>query len=107
MSTLFPAPAALKSSFAPSSPFRRGAAPQPKPRSDDFTIYSAVDDVKSKAGQLRQEAQAEYSKLSKEAQVKTGEIPLYSGKYFAACTIGGILACVCSTAPRHLPDICS
>ncbi len=36
-----------------------------------------------------------YEKASAKAQAKTGGIELYSGKYYAACTVGGILACVC------------
>ena len=96
MSPLLPSAAALQSSFAPCSPFRRSAAPQ-KPttyRDNDVPIWSAVDDVKSKAGQLSAEAQKEYSKASATAQAKAGQIELYSGKYYAACTLGGILACV-------------
>ena len=53
-----------------------------------------MDDVKSKAGQLSAEAQAELSKASAAAQAKTGGIELYSGKYYAACVLGGVLACV-------------
>jgi len=37
-----------------------------------------------------------YEKASAIAQAKTGGIELYSGKYYASCTVGGILACVCS-----------
>ena len=99
MNPLFPPATALQSCFAPSSPFsRRPVFKQskgpPTLKDDDFPIWSAVDDVKSKAGQLSEEAQKEYSKASATAQAKAGAIELYSGKYYAACTLGGILACV-------------
>jgi solute carrier family 25 phosphate transporter 3 len=32
--------------------------------------------------------------MSEKAQAKAGGIELYSAKYYAACTVGGILACV-------------
>ena len=58
-----------------------------------FPAWSAVDDVKSKAGQLSAEAQKEFAKASEIAQAKAGTIELYSPKYYAACTLGGLLAC--------------
>ncbi|KAI4190889.1 MAG: hypothetical protein L6R41_000490 [Letrouitia leprolyta] len=58
-----------------------------------FSAWSAVDDVKSKAGVLSNEAQQEISKASAAAQAKTGQIELYSAKYYAACTFGGLIAC--------------
>ncbi|MCJ1481004.1 hypothetical protein MMC06_001160 [Schaereria dolodes] len=75
--------------------------PSPRPpsrnsrqgRSDMFSAWSAVDDVKSKAGQLSAEAQKEYTKASQTAQAKAGTIELYSPTYYAACTLGGLLAC--------------
>ena len=74
-------------------------------RRNYFGAWSAVDDVKTKANQLGTEAQAratqlsveaanEYQKASQAAQAKAGKIELYSGKYYAACTLGGLLACV-------------
>jgi solute carrier family 25 (mitochondrial phosphate transporter), member 3 len=36
----------------------------------------------------------EFSKASNAAQAKAGKIELYSAKYYAACTFGGIMACV-------------
>lgn len=50
--------------------------------------------MKEKAQELSAEAAKEYEKASKKAQAKAGSIELYSGKYYAACTVGGILACV-------------
>lgn len=45
-------------------------------------------------GQLSDEAVKEYEKASAKAQEKAGKIELYSAKYYAACTFGGLLACV-------------
>lgn len=50
--------------------------------------------MKSKAGALSNEAQKEIAKASSAAQAKTGQIELYSAKYYAACTFGGLVACV-------------
>ena len=94
---LFPNQSALRECFTPTSPLN----PKPTPskftdRRDNgaFQTWSAVDDVKNKAGQLSAEAQAEFSKVSAAAQAKNGKIELYSGKYYAACILGGVLACV-------------
>lgn len=57
--------------------------------------FSTVDDAKGKAAKLSDEATREFEKASKAAQAKAGKIELYSGKYYAACTFGGLLACVC------------
>jgi len=58
-----------------------------------YTAWSAVDDVKSKAEQLGTKATAEFNKASNAAQAKAGHIELYSAKYYAACTFGGLMAC--------------
>jgi solute carrier family 25 (mitochondrial phosphate transporter), member 3 len=58
-------------------------------RTDVFAAYSVVDDAKNKA-QLSAEAK-------KELELAIGKKPgveLYSGQYYAACTFGGLLACV-------------
>ena len=101
MSPLFPTQSALTSCLTPCSPFLRKPQPKPKSAENDFPVWSAVDDVKSKAGQLSAEAQQEYAKASSKAQAKAGEIELYSTKYYAACTVGGILACV-RPSPPHM-----
>lgn len=95
MPLLFPTQGTLRLAFG-------SAAPEPvsekrssyKARTDLYPAWSAVDDVKSKAGQLTEEAQKEYTKASQAAQAKTGKIVLYSPQYYAACTLGGLLACV-------------
>lgn len=55
-----------------------------------------VDSAKDKAVKLSNEATKEFEKASSAAQAKAGKIELYSGKYYAACTFGGLLACVSS-----------
>lgn len=92
---LFPSQAAVGQSFLPTSPFYKPEpAPHPQKR-PIFSAWSAADTVKDKANELSTEAVKEYEKASAKAQQKAGSIELYSGKYYAACTVGGILACVC------------
>ena len=59
-----------------------------------FSIWSVTEDAKSKANALSQEAQREIQNASAAAQAKTGQIELYSAKYYAACITGGLVACV-------------
>jgi len=67
----------------------------PPPASHDlYTAWSVVDDAKNKANALSAEATKEFDKASAKAQAKAGHIELYSAKYYAACTFGGLLACV-------------
>jgi hypothetical protein len=98
MPIIFPAANTLCEVFGSASPFSR---PKPKApirehplKSPIFSAWSAIDNVKDKAGQLSNEAVREYEKASTKAQQKAGNIELYSSKYYAACTVGGILACV-------------
>lgn len=53
-----------------------------------------VEDAESKAKKLGAEASKKLDKASSATQAKAGHIELYSGKYYAACTFGGLLACV-------------
>lgn len=93
MTRLYPSMDALQSSiYSPmTSPTPRQARP------DLMVAYSVVDDAKNKAQKLSAEASKEFEKASSEAQAKAGTIELYSGKYYAACTFGGLLACVSHT----------
>lgn len=68
-------------------------------RPELYGAYSIVDDAKNKAHKLSAEANRELEIASQKAQAKVGGVPLYSGKYYAACTFGGLLACV-SRSPR-------
>jgi solute carrier family 25 (mitochondrial phosphate transporter), member 3 len=94
----FPPQNTLCEVFGSSTPFSR---PKPRPairehplQTPIFSAWSAVDRIKDKAGGLSNEAARELEKASSIAQQKAGAIELYSPKYYAACTIGGILACV-------------
>lgn len=63
-------------------------------RREPFPAWSTVDDVKKKADSIAQEAAREYNIASHKAQEKAGKIELWTPKYYAACTFGGLLACV-------------
>jgi len=103
MSFLYPRTDALKGCL--SSPFcgvedagatlhRRQQPSRYQARPELYGAFSTVDDVKGKAKQLSAEAAAEFDKASAKAQSAVGgKIELYSGKYYAACTVGGLLAC--------------
>lgn len=96
MPGLFPDSTAIYNSFLPTSCFYKPAQPTPHPQKRPiFSAWSAADSVKDKAVELTDNAAKEYNKASNKAQAKVGGIELYSGKYYAACTVGGILACVC------------
>lgn len=62
-------------------------------RTDLFPTWSVADDAKAKTKALSAEAIREFEKASAKAQAKTGKIELYSAKYYAACTFGGLMAC--------------
>lgn len=66
----------------------------PEPSRFPPTAFSAAEDAKGKVQVLSEEAQQEIAKASAVARAKAGEIPLFSGKYYAACTFGGQMACV-------------
>ncbi|KAL9612589.1 MAG: hypothetical protein Q9167_002840 [Letrouitia subvulpina] len=101
MSTLFPTQGVLRDVFLAQTPLsisiaKKSKAQQRQARSslhDPFSVWSAVDDAKTKAGALSEEAQKEIAKASAAARAKTGEIELYSLKYYSACTFGGLIAC--------------
>ncbi|MCJ1336154.1 hypothetical protein MMC09_001430 [Bachmanniomyces sp. S44760] len=99
MPLLLPTQETLRDVFATRAPFPQPASiseaqkQHETPRSSLFPAFSAVDDMKSKAGALSKEAQEEINKASHAAQAKAGKIELYSAKYYAACTLGGLIAC--------------
>ncbi|KAI9745121.1 MAG: hypothetical protein M1818_001399 [Claussenomyces sp. TS43310] len=99
MPLLYPTQATLHETFQTSAPFGRAylrAEPQDTPRqarSELYTAWSVADDAKNKANALSAEATKEFEKASAKAQAKAGHIELYSAKYYAACTFGGLLAC--------------
>jgi solute carrier family 25 phosphate transporter 3 len=106
MPLLFPSQDTLHNVFHPSVPFGRREAPAPlaapkrtplQARAELFPTWSVVDDAKKSAEALSAEATKEFEKASAKAQAKAGHIELYSAKYYAACTFGGLLACVSAT----------
>lgn len=67
--------------------------------------FSVVDDAKDKARQLSADAQKEFDKAVVKAKPAAAKMELYSGSYYAACTFGGLLACVSQPPPRNgFPD---
>ena len=100
MPLLFPTQGTLHDIFAQSSPISKRTSDLSTPKSsyqartDLYPAWSAVDDMKSKAGSMSNEAQKEIQKASQAARAEAGQIELYSVKYYAACTLGGMLACV-------------
>jgi solute carrier family 25 (mitochondrial phosphate transporter), member 3 len=101
MATLFPHQKTLHAIFSNSSPWApRKVQSEPVSRSkylarsELYPAWSAVDDAKNKAAQLSDAAVREFEKSSSKVQAKTGNIEMYSMKYYAACTFGGLLACV-------------
>ncbi|KAL1869311.1 hypothetical protein VTK73DRAFT_3178 [Phialemonium thermophilum] len=99
MSLLFPRPDTLQQAFSnPAFGHRQPVGLRSKStpyqaRPELYNAYSVVDDAKDKARKLSDEAAKEFDIASKKAQEKAGKIELYSGKYYAACTFGGLLAC--------------
>ena len=100
MSPLFPNHDTLQHTFGSPSPRGRpqartnAGAPTPyQARVELYPAYSIVDDAKSKAHKLSAEAAREFEAASQKAQAKTGHVQLYTGKYYAACTFGGMMAC--------------
>jgi hypothetical protein len=101
MPIILPTGGALKAAFPSSNPLiaYRTQAPEPtrtkyQARSELYGAWSVGDDAKKKASQLSDAAVKEFEKTSSAAQAKVGQIELYSPKYYAACTFGGLLACV-------------
>lgn len=100
MPSLFPTQDVLGSAFGTCTPFRQSHSVKPQSttfsRTDIFQTWSVTDDAKAKAKQLGDVAAKDFEKASAVAQAKAGKIELYSGKYYAACITGGLLACVSS-----------
>jgi solute carrier family 25 (mitochondrial phosphate transporter), member 3 len=98
---LFPRLDTLQQSFGSPYPFTQqrntpkasGATPL-EARMELYQAYSVVDDAKGTAKKLSAEATKEFEAASRKAQAAAGGIELYSPKYYAACTFGGMLACV-------------
>ena len=103
MSPLFPNHDTLQHTLG-SRPQATPNARAPTPlqaRLDLYPAYSIVDDAKNKAHKLSAEAAKDFEIASQKAQAKAGHIELYTGKYYAACTFGGLMACVSLRSTHH------
>ena len=93
MPSLFPSITAISSAFAPTSPSHKQSeaalSTSWQAREDLYHNFQASD----KAQKLSDAAVQEFEKASQAAQDKAGKIELYSAKYYAACTFGGVMAC--------------
>ena len=63
-------------------------------RREPFPAWSAIDEAKRTADSIAKEASREFDATSRKAQQVTGKIEPWTAKYYAACTFGGLLACV-------------
>ncbi|GAB1310850.1 Cu/Pi carrier [Madurella fahalii] len=104
MSPLFPSFDTLQQTFG--SRYPRGG-PQTKPNASSptpyqarlelYPAYSIIDDAKDKTKKLSAEAQKEFDAAAQKAKATvkadSGKLELYSGRYYAAATIGGLMAC--------------
>lgn len=59
-----------------------------------YQAWSTTEDIKAKAKEAGDLAVKKVDSASAKIRTKTGEIQLYSPQYYAACTFGGLLACV-------------
>jgi solute carrier family 25 phosphate transporter 3 len=83
---MFPSDNVMANAFSPS-----GAA---ETKRNPFPAWSVVEDTKKRADAIGKEAAREFNVVSQKAQAKTGKIEPWSAKYYAACTVGGLMACV-------------
>lgn len=92
---MFPSENVMSNAFSSQHPWHLhpqtpGAAEQKR---ETFPAWSVVEDTKRKADALGKEAAREYNIVSQKAQAKTGKIEPWTAKYYAACTVGGMMAC--------------
>jgi solute carrier family 25 (mitochondrial phosphate transporter), member 3 len=97
----FPSQGVLNAAFSPLTPYgqfrdQRPQTPRSRLQARDhlYTTWSVADDAKAKANQLSDAAVKEFEKASGKTQQATGKIQMFSAEYYAACTFGGLLACV-------------
>lgn len=104
MAHLYPKDEVLKGNFFSPAPKHYSSQTKATPlqaRPELYGAWSVVDNAKDKAVKLSNEATKEFEKASSAAQAKAGKIELYSGKYYAACTFGGLMACVSESSPLY------
>ena len=96
---MFPSQSVIIHTFAPQHPLNQSKRqPQrsgPVSRRQPFPAWSVADDGKKLANDFANEAAREYNLASQKAQEKAGKIEPWTMKYYAACTFGGLMACVC------------
>ncbi|KAK0731151.1 mitochondrial carrier domain-containing protein [Lasiosphaeris hirsuta] len=100
MAGLYPRLDTLQHSFGsplslgrPQSKLEPSRATPLQARPELYLACSVVDDAKTRAKKLSAEATKEFEAASQKAQSAAGKIELYSAKYYAACTFGGLIAC--------------
>lgn len=91
LSSAFSRPSSLAGSDQTTS--TKSASSSKLARPELYTAWSVADDAKTKANQLSNAAVKEFDKATGAAQAKTGNIELYSPKFYAASVFGGLLAC--------------
>ncbi|KAI9376314.1 mitochondrial carrier domain-containing protein [Aspergillus egyptiacus] len=92
---MFPSDKIMASAFSAQNPFNRqsqGPATDIRKR-EPFPAWSVVEDTKKRADAFGKEAAREFDLVSQKAQAKTGKIEPWTPKYYAACTVGGMMAC--------------
>lgn len=108
MPLLFPTQGTLSDAFSAKLPFGQAESlPQSNnvaSPADRYSIWSPSEDIKNKAGALSDQAASELRRSSQAVQARTGQIELHSAKYYATCTLGGIIACV-GFLVEHLYEI--
>lgn len=98
MPSLFPTASALSATFGNATPYSmQPAAPAKRSpyqaRTERYQSWDIAEDAKQKTAQLSDAAMKELSKASAKSQAATGKIEMFSGKYYAACVFGGLMAC--------------
>ena len=100
MPSILPSQEVLSGALAPqSSPANSNKghvdpAPANKQQRPLFGAWSVIEDVKHAAEKVEKAAAKDFDKASNKVQSKTGHIEPWSAKYYASCTIGGLMACV-------------
>ncbi|GLA82925.1 hypothetical protein AtubIFM56815_007116 [Aspergillus tubingensis] len=95
---MFPSGGDIARAFASQSPLSQSQqTQQPEAaglkRRQPFPAWNVVEDIEKKADAIAKEASREFEVASQKAQAKTGKIEPWTPKYYAACTVGGMLAC--------------
>jgi solute carrier family 25 phosphate transporter 3 len=93
---MFPSEDAIARAFSPHHPLQQSqpAEPPASQKREPFPAWSVAEDTKKKADAFAKEATRELEVASKKVQAKTGKIEPWTAKYYASCTVGGLLACV-------------